>query len=221
MPCLWDNRQVEYCIREAKDQAYESLLEKYRQIHEGASLADLKTKIEHMRAAYRREHKKVLLSRLKGDVEEHTPTLWYYDLLTFLNDVSRFSKIQLTPRAPDEEQITFSEERKPKKRQRKRKYPAIQTVYFSETNDSVTSDDHDDNTEDNEVHIMKQENDHSSLSDLPDSAVTECESFGTTVGLQLKDLDRMQRAIAEKLISEIIFDGRLNRLTVNSKVMHS
>lgn len=58
-PCLWDNRQVLYTNKEARDQAYEVLLEKYKQIQEDANIMDVKKKIEHMRCCYRREHKKV------------------------------------------------------------------------------------------------------------------------------------------------------------------
>lgn len=58
-PCLWDNRQVFYTNKEARDNAYEVLLEKYKQIQEDANIMDVKKKIEHMRCCYRREHKKV------------------------------------------------------------------------------------------------------------------------------------------------------------------
>lgn len=60
LPCLWDNREVLYNNKEARDQAYEVLLEKYRQIYDDASILDVKKKIEHMRTAYRRERRKVL-----------------------------------------------------------------------------------------------------------------------------------------------------------------
>lgn len=44
----------------------------------------------------------------------------------------------------------------------------------------------------------------------------EAEAFGTTVGLQLKQLSHMQKILAEKLISEVIFYGRLDKLNLNS-----
>lgn len=46
----------------------------------------------------------------------------------------------------------------------------------------------------------------------------ESEAFGKSIGLQLKHLDSMQRNIAEKLISEIIFYGRLAKLKVDSTI---
>lgn len=35
------------------------------------------------------------------------------------------------------------------------------------------------------------------------------ESYGRAIGLQLKDMNRTQQCIAEKLISEVIFFGKM------------
>lgn len=53
---------------------------------------------------------------------------------------------------------------------------------------------------------------------LHESSDYEAESFGRTVGHQLKDLQPMQRYIAEKLISDTIFYGRMDKLTMQSNV---
>lgn len=110
-PCLWDQKHEQYGDRIARNQAYEVLLDKYKLIQSDASIVDVKKKIEYLRCAYRREHKRVswicnilnlasiyihfivlylmfffqvLEAHCRGIV--HSPTLWYYDLLKFLND---------------------------------------------------------------------------------------------------------------------------------------
>lgn len=44
MPCLWDISNTNYLNRDMRNQALEILLEKYKLIHENATLAVLKTK---------------------------------------------------------------------------------------------------------------------------------------------------------------------------------
>ncbi|KAI5638555.1 alcohol dehydrogenase transcription factor myb/SANT-like domain-containing protein [Phthorimaea operculella] len=232
-PCLWDNRQVEYSNREAKDHAYDVLLEKFRQIEDGANMVELKKKIEHMRAAYRREHKKVLLSRLQGG-EEYAPHLWYYELLTFLNEVSDFSRLEPVPRGPRESRSrdrdddcskydmddTNSPPPPPpptKKKVKKRKISRSPPPVYSDQNDSPISEDM--NNEEYELPFKNETSQSTTF--VSANHMNEWESFGTTVGLQLKDVDPAQRMIAEKLISDVIFDARFNRLTVNSAIVHN
>jgi len=44
------------------------------------------------------------------------------------------------------------------------------------------------------------------------------ESYGRAIGLQLKDMNRTQQCIAEKLISEVIFFGKMEKLTLQSSI---
>lgn len=44
------------------------------------------------------------------------------------------------------------------------------------------------------------------------------ESYGRAIGLQLKDMNRTQQCIAEKLISELIFFGKMEKLTLQSSI---
>ncbi|XP_068629992.1 uncharacterized protein [Battus philenor] len=84
-PCLWDHTHLLYNNREAREQAYNVVLEKYKAIREDATLENLKKKLENMRATYKREYKKVQAARNNGE-REHRPTLWYYKYFTFLDN---------------------------------------------------------------------------------------------------------------------------------------
>lgn len=63
------------------------------------------------------------------------------------------------------------------------------------------------------VYLTTHESDETALSETHEAV-----AFGRTVGLQLKELEGVQRTIAEKLISDTIFNARLNKLTTNSVV---
>lgn len=58
-PCLWNTTHSLYCNKDARNQAFEILLEKWKTYYPVATITDIKKKIEHLRAAYRRERNKV------------------------------------------------------------------------------------------------------------------------------------------------------------------
>lgn len=57
--CLWDITCKQYSDRNARNQALELLKENLKIIDNDVSIATVKKKIENMRAAYKREFKKV------------------------------------------------------------------------------------------------------------------------------------------------------------------
>lgn len=87
-PCLWKVKSGEYRDRNKKCKAYEELLQKYKEIDEGASVQTVKNKIDSMRASFRRELKKIKESQRSGAGEDevYTPHLWYFEHLKFLSD---------------------------------------------------------------------------------------------------------------------------------------
>lgn len=77
-PCLWYQAHPLYTNRDAREQAYEVLLEKYRIIQENANLEMVKKKIDNMRTTYKRERKKVkikfkfkMASDCRNFIEKH------------------------------------------------------------------------------------------------------------------------------------------------------
>lgn len=77
-----------------KNIAYEKLVSKLKEIEPNADRELVIKKINNIRSAYRRQLKKVNQSMHTGagSDEIYTPTLWYYNLLSFLSD-------QETPRS--------------------------------------------------------------------------------------------------------------------------
>lgn len=61
LPCLWDQAHSLYANKEARNQAYNTLLENLKCYQKDCTLKIMKKKIENMRMACKREYRKVLL----------------------------------------------------------------------------------------------------------------------------------------------------------------
>lgn len=87
-PCIWRVKSKEYSNREKKGEAYERLVEKFKEIDATASRDTVVKKVNSMRSVYRKELAKVNKSIRSGAGEDeiYKPSLWYFDLLHFLND---------------------------------------------------------------------------------------------------------------------------------------
>ncbi|XP_031327378.1 uncharacterized protein LOC116158689 [Photinus pyralis] len=86
--CLWKIKDSSYANKALRAKAYQELLELYKTVDSEATVESVKNKINNMRSAFRKELKKVKMSKRSGSSadEIYTPSLWYYDLLLFTTD---------------------------------------------------------------------------------------------------------------------------------------
>ncbi|KAG5863760.1 hypothetical protein JTB14_030617 [Gonioctena quinquepunctata] len=93
-PCLWQVKSAEYSDRNKKSQAYEILIEKYREIDEAANKETVQKKINSLRTVYKKERAKIIQSTKSGAGEDdiYKPSLWYFSLLEFLSDQDQIRK---------------------------------------------------------------------------------------------------------------------------------
>lgn len=87
-PCIWRVKSKEYSDRDKKAEAYEMLANKFREIDVTANRETVVKKINSLRSVYRKELAKINKSIRSGAGEDeiYKPSLWYFDLLHFLND---------------------------------------------------------------------------------------------------------------------------------------
>ena len=88
-PALWKIKSDDYKNRLLKSECYVKLIEKLREIDPSTTRSTVTKKINSLRSNYRRELKKVLNSMKSGagvDDDIYTPSLWYFDDLSFLRD---------------------------------------------------------------------------------------------------------------------------------------
>lgn len=116
--------------------------------------------------------------------------------------------------------LEFEESDTPRIKRGKKRKSNVSAIYLPEQHDSDEDDDQNDNDMlEHEDTIVNQDDFNSTHTTLRSKPRAESEAFGAAIGLQLKDLDPMQKTIAEKLISDVIFHARLNRLTINSSII--
>lgn len=87
-PALWKVKSAEYKDKTMKKHAYDVLIQKCRNYVHDADREFVRTKINSLRTSYRKEYKKVKASQQTASCleEVYKPHLWYYDLLSFLNE---------------------------------------------------------------------------------------------------------------------------------------
>lgn len=85
LPELWLIKGEFYHNKPVKQKAYETLLEKLKEVEPDATIDVVKKKINTIRTCYSRELKKIKQSEESGlDDEVYKTSLWYYNDLNFL-----------------------------------------------------------------------------------------------------------------------------------------
>lgn len=95
LPELWDVNNPMYKNRQVKCDAYDIMVEKLRDIEPNADREDVLRKINIFRTNFRRECSRINISLKEG--RHYQSTLWYFDLLCFLQtpDTKRDRKRKL------------------------------------------------------------------------------------------------------------------------------
>lgn len=103
--CLWLVKSKEYSDRNKKGLAYEEMVKKYKEIDPSADRNTVVKKINALRTVYKKELSKVNNSSKSGAGADdiYKPSLWYFDLLQFLNDQDSVRPTRNTLDDEDEE----------------------------------------------------------------------------------------------------------------------
>ncbi|KAF6211677.1 hypothetical protein GE061_012191 [Apolygus lucorum] len=183
--------------REARQQCYEALLDIMKKYSPDATIDTLKRKLENLRSSYKREHKRVEDSKAgigKYAKTPHVSKLWYFELLTFLDGRESEGDGTECDFPSDNENIK-------------------EVIICGDSSQS--------NAPKKRKYSPKQLEQQSS----PSLLVIQEEEWEVTAkswALQLKDLSTSQKTIATKLISDVLFFGKLEKLNLESALqVHS
>ncbi|XP_072385273.1 uncharacterized protein [Diabrotica undecimpunctata] len=218
--CLWQIKGKTYHDRNARKQAMGILVLKFQEVNKDANEEYVRKKINNFRTSYKRELKLVLQSSKSGagTDEIYKPKLWYFPLLSFLNDqdVPRRAISNLS----DEEEVT-------------------------NLSSPIGDDNFSPITADNEDSQLSQDSTLSVSSATPSSTKTSSmkkkrlraatdprdellitineklqqstpvvqrekdrfDIFGDNVAVKLRGLPNSQRIMAEKLINDVLFEA--------------
>lgn len=83
--CLWNTKSPLYKNRYAREAAYKSILQSFKDPL--LDIKNVKTKIKNLRSVYHTELKKVKYTSRRGDGSVHRPSLaWFQEMHSFLGD---------------------------------------------------------------------------------------------------------------------------------------
>ncbi|XP_066947912.1 uncharacterized protein [Macrobrachium rosenbergii] len=234
-PCIWRVKSKDYSDRDKKGKAYESLMEKFKEIDKNANRDMVVKNINSLRSVYRKELAKVNDSNRSGAGEEeiYKPSLWYFDLLHFLNDheTSRHSRntmdeIQETAvdEPPEQAEEDVHEDATDSERSEATATPIseessghsskVLSRNSSRSNSSVRKRKGVPN-EDDTAEVMRLVGRRLESLQADDAFMV----FGMHVANKLRGVARSQNAIAQKLISDVLFEAELGALTRNFKIV--
>jgi hypothetical protein len=106
--CLWKVKSKDYYNRSKKDASYRTLIGKVQEAEPDATRDTVVKKINNLRSAFRKEHKKVLKSQVSGAGAEkvYAPRLWYYNQLLFLcNQETPHSSTSITQEEEEDSEV--------------------------------------------------------------------------------------------------------------------
>ncbi|KAG6456480.1 uncharacterized protein LOC115447531 [Manduca sexta] len=215
MPFLWDKSDPKYTSRQSREIGYNIILQKYKEHDKHANMAVLKKKIDNMRTSYRRELKKVLLSKRNSLTPEdrYVPELWYFDSLSFLD---KHIVLQHNRDSSDEDDMELSHitESQSYTDDSSNFNPSIENLFYQDfeyDNDILPRK--------KRKKVKREIPDELGDADTLDN-VQEDDWLvvGKSIGVQLKGLDSRQSAIAQKIIAETLFYAKLGKLKEYSTV---
>ncbi|XP_063365922.1 uncharacterized protein LOC134654386 [Cydia amplana] len=219
MPFLWKRDHEDYSNKGVRWEGYHKLLKIYRKWDEESTTTTLKKKIDNLRSNYIKEHKKVMASKRLG-CKVHVPTLWYYHLLTFLNN--RSSNVN------DDENGSHSQD--PLDDQSSDNEATAIKIEVQQTSDDepiVKNEPSPSTRNTRKRKLGKPLIERSHPSELARRLLPSFQrnvswevTYGKSIGYQMKDLKGEQLVICQKLISDAIFFAKLNKLNENSQVVN-
>ncbi|CAL7942848.1 unnamed protein product [Xylocopa violacea] len=94
-PCLWQVRCKGYKDRLLRNRAYDTLVQKLKEVNPIADRETVIRKINTLRTAFRREYKKVRSSQkmVHNQRQRYKSSLWYYDILKFVAEQNEPSQL--------------------------------------------------------------------------------------------------------------------------------
>ncbi|KAG8192202.1 hypothetical protein JTE90_009963 [Oedothorax gibbosus] len=220
-PSLWKVRSRYYNNRTVKEAAYLKLVTKLREIDPQADTNAVKKKINALRTNYRKEVRKIEASQAISGESTYSPSLWYFDLFHFISEDQDEDAFELQEGETFESELeadmqydsddfdeeyhapspevsnhnlqntirTFSNNCRPSSSKRKRNFY---------------------NGDEDEQPRALQWSDASMVKHEP---LDPQDTFGRYVASKLREMDKSQQILSERLISEVLFRGQMGLLS--------
>ncbi|XP_017841500.1 uncharacterized protein LOC108599217 [Drosophila busckii] len=227
MPQLWDLNHDDYKNKELKDESYELLREKLREIQPNATRSDVSRRINIFRTNYRREQMRLWKQKESGkNPKSCKPTLWFYDNMSFLLTQASFRK-----RLCAKLERSTKNNHTPPPTDSWLMHSHIEAAPVTVTQDlgllspkieifenEIAAEPASCSTDTN-MTVIKE-------SKSPDNIISEAsEALAKSWAIQYEEMRPTQRILARKAIADILFEGCMGNLRINrgerSSVAHS
>ncbi|KAK5643440.1 hypothetical protein RI129_007285 [Pyrocoelia pectoralis] len=194
LPAVWKVKSPEYKNKDLKRESYDILVQKCREYVVDADREFVKNKINSLRTSFRKEYKKCLKSKENSNTELYIPKLWYYNLLLFT--VGEYEDIE-----KQEESLNFTEE---SGFFDLKSEPGSPRLLLIDEDDPLSTP-----SPKKKPRVDTSQNSVCSVEDVYDA-------IGKNVAHKLRGMSQHQRIIAEKIISDVMYHGQMENLTLNS-----
>ncbi|CAK1550716.1 unnamed protein product [Leptosia nina] len=199
--CLWDRQCQAYKRKKARQEAVSRLTKLVREYDATVTRVHVLRKIESIRSCVRREYRKVQSSKwkAKSPSEIYTPTLWYYNLLSFAfedsNDCKMKTEVEQEDPPSEDEPETIDDTYDHN----------VETYmnYVPNAVEEVTPSPPPKRIEDDKKRHCTEVDD-------------EYDAIGINVAAKLRSLPPNMRIRAEKLINDVLFQAQTNTLTATT-----
>lgn len=222
-PCLWDIRSKSYMDRNLRNHAMDVLIDKCKEINSMSNKDFVNKKIHNLRCSFRRELNKVKRAKASGK-NVYVPSLWYFDNLSFITNCDDAKKGENFNDADADLEI----DRDDNVRQDDIDIRGNNLSPCSEVSSRPSSSLSSTSSVTKKVlkrkrknHQLATEMTNTSLNDkTSNSRVQEdwLDITGKKIAYDLRELNERQRIIAEKLISDVIFYAKLDKLNENYSI---
>ncbi|XP_074038616.1 uncharacterized protein [Leptinotarsa decemlineata] len=211
------------------------LVEKFKEIDSTANRETVVKKINSLRSVYRKEVAKCNKSNRSGAGEDeiYKPALWYFDLLHFLNDQETPRKSRNTMIENDESEVDEPSEQMEgdvhtsSADALSAEAPAtpLSEASTSCSNATLSRNTSRSHSSTRKRKAVPNDDDTSDVMKLVGKKLESLQAedafhvFGKHVGNKLRDVPSSQNAIAQKLISDVLFEVELGTLTRNFQLV--
>ncbi|VEN45909.1 unnamed protein product, partial [Callosobruchus maculatus] len=217
-PALWKIKSRSYSDRKLKEAGYNELIELYKTVDSSANAETVKKKINNLRSAFRKEHKKVKRSTSSN---VYKPTLWYYDLLMFTVGQREAREEQSDEDSDFGDGINTQIEE-----------DVVAEAVYSPTEFTLTLPTTPSSRPASRIseapivnRVKKQKVDTKNKEDMLYKIITKLDNeedefdvTGKHIGNKLRHLSRDQRIHAEKIIMDVLYEAELGTLNRGSKL---
>ncbi|XP_021922279.1 uncharacterized protein LOC110831041 isoform X2 [Zootermopsis nevadensis] len=217
LPCLWQVSSDDYRDKAKRSSAMDQLLVLFKTKDPAANKETVQKKINSLRSCFRKEHNKVKASQKSGSgqYEVHVPKLWYYDHMLFLEDQDIPRRSQSVDSILDAMPFGYEIENFEEN-------PA-DTDDSQSTSSSVpsrpsTSGFKRPKSKADQVleKIAKRMDER--RNDSQQQITQPYDSFGDYVAEKLRSMPRAMVPISQKLISDVLFYGEMEKLDMSSGI---